>query len=142
VVLSGVGEGDPSQYTSGLFTLGQRPRWTGQNSKVSHQTHAQWFDTSQFDVPDNYTLGNAPRTLPNVRVPGLSNSDLSFFKNNYFGTEDRYNLQLRVEMFNAFNHPRFGGPDTNVRDGNFGTISEGNVISAPRQIQLAVKFNF
>jgi hypothetical protein len=83
VVLAGVG--DPS----GLFTLGQRPDWNGQNPKPSHQTHQEWFDTSVFSKPAQFTLSNGFRTMPNVRVPGLSNSDLSFFKNNYFGSDDR-----------------------------------------------------
>jgi hypothetical protein len=137
VVLASVG--DPSN----LGTLGMRPDWNGQNSKPSNQTLTEWFDGSVFKKPDNFTLSNGPRTIPNVRVPGLSNSDLSFFKNNYFGADDKYDLQFRIEMFNAFNHPRYGGPDANINDGvKFGTIDAGNIISQPRQIQLAVKFNF
>jgi hypothetical protein len=99
-----------------------------------------------------FTLGTAPRTIPNVRTPGLSNSDLSFSKNNYFGSDNRFNAQFRMDMFNAFNHPRFGAPDANVNDcsardasntcidGNFGKIT--SVRNSSRQIQLAVKFIF
>jgi hypothetical protein len=120
-----------------------RPDWNGKSAKVSHPTIGKWFDGSVFSKPDDFTLSNGPRTIPNVRVPGVSNSDLSFFKNNYFGFEDKYNLQFRVEMFNAFNHPRYGGPDANVNDGSsFGVIQATNIISTQRQIQLAVKFNF
>jgi hypothetical protein len=137
VVLASVG--DPSF----LGTLGMRPDWNGKSAKVSHPTIGKWFDGSVFSKPDDFTLSNGPRTIPNVRVPGVSNSDLSFFKNNYFGFEDKYNLQFRVEMFNAFNHPRYGGPDANVNDGSsFGVIQATNIISTQRQIQLAVKFNF
>jgi hypothetical protein len=137
VVLASVG--DPSN----LGTLGMRPDWNGQSAKPSSQKLSNWFNASVFSKPAQFTLSNGPRTIPNVRVPGLSNSDLSFFKNNYFGTDDKYDLQFRVEMFNAFNHPRYGGPDANINDGaSFGVIQPGNIISAPRQIQLAVKFNF
>jgi hypothetical protein len=135
VVLSGVG--DPT----GLFTLGQRPLWNGKSAKLSNPTLAKWFDTSVYSTLPNFTIGNAPRTIPNVRVPGLSNSDLSLFKNNYFGADNRYNVQFRMEMFNAFNHPRFGGPDANVNDGgNFGKIT--STVNSARQIQMALKFNF
>jgi hypothetical protein len=150
VVVAGVG--DPTGIFAGI-DQGQRPLWNGKSAKLSHPTHDQWFDTSVFSKLPNFTIGNAPRTIPNVRVPGLSNSDLSFFKNNYFGPEDRFNAQFRVEMFNAFNHARWGAPDVNVNDcstrdpatngctdGNFGKIT--SVRSTARQIQLAVKFIF
>jgi hypothetical protein len=69
-------------------------------------------------------------------------ADLSFFKNNYIGSEQRYNIQLRCEMFNALNHPLFAAPDVNVADGNFGKITSTVGGQAIRQIQLAVKFIF
>jgi Carboxypeptidase regulatory-like domain/TonB dependent receptor len=140
VVLSSVGD------QTDLYTLGQRPAWTGASAKLSKPTKAEWFNTSVFSVPATWTngnppqIGNAPRTIPNVRVPGVSNSDLSFFKNNYFGSEDKYNLQFRLEMFNAFNHPQLNGPDANVNNGTFGKIT--GFANSARQIQLALKFNF
>jgi hypothetical protein len=135
VVLAGVG--DPTD----LFTGGQRPLWNGQSAKLSNPTHDKWFDTSVFSQLPPLTIGNAPRTIPNVRVPGVSNSDLSFFKNNQFGSDGRFNAQFRVEMFNAFNHAQFNGPDANVNDGaNFGKIT--SVANSARQIQLALKFMF
>ena len=60
--------------------------------------------------------------LPNVRVPGYVDADLSALKNNYIGANQRFNLQLRLEAFNAFNHPVFSGPDAGVNDGTFGQI--------------------
>lgn len=43
-------------------------------------------------------------------------------------------------MFNAFNHPRWDKPDSNVNDSTFGKIT--SVRNSSRQIQLAVKFIF
>jgi hypothetical protein len=83
----------------------------GKSAKLSNPTHDKWFDTSVFSQLPPLTIGNAPRTIPNVRVPGVSNSDLSFFKNNQFGSDGRFNAQFRVEMFNAFNHAQFNGPE-------------------------------
>jgi hypothetical protein len=53
------------------------------------------------------------------------------------------NMQFRVEMFNAFNHPWFGTPDVNPGDGTkFGTITSMAGDYSPRNIQLAAKFIF
>jgi hypothetical protein len=125
-----------------IFTFAQRPDWTGADPRTSGQTLNHWFNTSVYSQPAEFTIGSAPRTIANVRNPGVSDCDLSFFKNNYFGAENRYNLQFRVEMFNAFNHPQFGAPDAGVNDGNFGVISSMGTNYNPRNIQLALKFNF
>jgi hypothetical protein len=63
---------------------------------------------------------------------------MSLFKNNYIGANDRYNVQFRVEAFNALNHPVFSGPDATQSDANFGVITAQS--NTPRFIQLAVKF--
>jgi hypothetical protein len=63
--------------------------------------------------------------------------DLSLFKNNYIG--ERYNVQFRVEMFNALNSPQFLAPENNIRSSSFGAI---NGARGARQIQLATKFIF
>ena len=125
-----------------IFTFAQRPDWTGQDPKLGNQSRNEWFNTSVYSQPAIFTIGNAPRTIADVRNPGVSDCDLSFFKNNYFGSDRRFNLQFRVEMFNAFNHPGFGAPDAGVNDGNFGVISSMGSFYNPRNIQLALKFNF
>jgi hypothetical protein len=52
-------------------------------------------------------------------------------------TRDRVGLQLRAEMFNAWNHTQFEPPDGNAGDGaNFGRISAART---PRLIQVALK---
>jgi hypothetical protein len=125
-----------------IFTFNQRPDWTGQNPSIGDKTLAHWFNTAVFSQPAPFTIGNGPRTLSSVYNPGVNNWNISFFKNNYFGSEDRYNLQFRVEMFNAFNHPQFGAPDANVNDGTFGSINSMGSFYSPRNIQLALKFLF
>jgi hypothetical protein len=49
-------------------------------------------------------------------------------------------LELRLEAENAFNHPVFGTPDTNVGDPNYGVINYTAI--GPRQVQLALKLAF
>jgi hypothetical protein len=126
---------------TGIFTLGQTPDNTGQSPKLSNPTINEWFNTSAFYQPPPFTFGDTSRTLGNVRNPGIADADLSLFKNNYFGKESRYNLQFRIEAFNALNHTQFGPPNTNIQAGSsFGTITSSGV--SARQLQLAVKFNF
>jgi hypothetical protein len=124
-----------------LFTQNQRPDNNGHSAALSNPTIAEWFNTSVFYQPPPFTIGNTSRTLPDVRNPGEANADLSLFKNNYFGKENRYDLQFRIEAFNALNHPNFGGPNTSLQAGSaFGTITSLAIPS--RVVQLAAKFNF
>jgi hypothetical protein len=125
-----------------LFALAQRPDNNGKSAVYSNQSLNEWFNTSVFSQPTPFTFGTTSRTLPDVRNPGIVNTDISFFKNNYFGGEQRCNVQFRAEMFNALNHPLFGGPDTNLADANFGKVTGTIGGQAIRQIQLAVKFLF
>jgi hypothetical protein len=60
-----------------------------------------------------------------------------------FHFDDRRYLTLRIEAFNAFNHPNFalGATSGNIADpGNFGRIL--NTFSSPRIVELAVKFSY
>ena len=124
---------------TGLFTLGQRPTEAPGDANLSHPTINKWFNTSLFSQPAAFTFGNAPRALPNARNPGTTNADISAIKNNYIGDSRRYSVQLRAELFNAFNHPQFSAPDTGVNDGNFGKITSAN---SSREAQLVIKFIF
>jgi hypothetical protein len=77
--------------------------------------------------------------MPDLRMDGEKNFDLSLFKNNYFN-EGKWNVQFRAEFFNAFNRVRFAGPNGTVDNSAFGTVNgQGN---GPRQIQLALKLIF
>lgn len=129
---------------TGLFTNTQRTNNNGKSAHISgghtNQRINEWFDTSVFSQPASFTLGNTGRTLPDTRNPGVDNVDLSFFKNNYFGPEGRFNVQYRLEMFNSLNAVQFAAPDAGLNDGNFGQIS--STAHAARQIQMALKFYF
>lgn len=129
--------GDPTN----LFTLGQRPFQSNPNAKLSNSNRNEYFNTALFSNPAQFTFGNASRTLANVRTPQLVEADLSAIKNNFFGADNRYNIELRLEGFNAFNHVQLAAPDTAVNDGsNFGRIT--GTASGQRQVQLAAKFRF
>ena len=134
IVLGGVND------NTGLLGGGQRPTQVLRSGRIANANNNEWFNTAAFVQPAPFTIGNAPRVLPDVRNPGFTNADLSVFKNTYVGANERYNIQLRLEAFNAFNHPYFAGPDTGVNDGNFGKIT--STAGDPRDVQLAAKFIF
>ncbi len=113
----------------------------------------QWFNTAAF-APAFFSYGSAGRGI--VRGPGIDNWDMAVFKN--FRFSETTNLQLRVEMFNVFNHPQYLNPGTAAR---FSTVAGAAATSFPatytqteptfgvitgtrdpRNIQLGVKFNF
>jgi hypothetical protein len=76
-----------------------------------------------------------------VRGPDQRNVDLGIMKKTKIGwPAEAANLEIRVELFNAFNTPQFAGPDSNFSDPTFGVISSTSV--SPRVLQLALKFNF
>jgi hypothetical protein len=92
-------------------------------------------------VPPEYTVGTAPRMLPNVRVPGTNTAALSLFKEiSLSKIREGTRLEFRAETFNAFNHPQFCGPDTTVNTDNFGQVT--SQCNSPREVQLALKFYF
>jgi len=91
-----------------------------------------------FPSPTNLR-GNLGRNA--VIGPGLSNLDISLFKNNRIRRiSENFNVQFRAEFFNALNHPQFANPDANFTSPTFGVISATAV--NPRVVQLALKLEF
>lgn len=95
-----------------------------------------WLNQAAFVNPPIYTYGTEGRN--DLRMDWPRNFDLSVFRTFRF-TESK-NLEFRCELFNAFNTPRFGQPDSTVGDQYFGQVS--TQANSPRIIQLALKFYF
>ena len=118
---------------------GQRPNLVGAPKKAAHDIVDQYFaDTTVFQRTPDFTLGNAPRAYGGLRSPWTFTTDLSVAKQ--FAIREAMNIEFRIEAQNAFNHPVFGTPNTSVDDPSFGQISYTSV--GPREVQLAIKFNF
>jgi hypothetical protein len=127
--------------TANIFNLLTRPNNNGKSAKLDGPVHERlnrYFDTNVFSQPLPYTFGNVSPRLPDVRNDGVRNFDLSLFKDFVF--TEQWRLQLRGEALNAFNTPRFGGPNTSVTSSTFGAIT--SQANAPRQIQLGLKLLF
>ncbi|WP_114207726.1 hypothetical protein [Acidisarcina polymorpha] len=87
---------------------------------------------------------NAPGTFGNTGrnpfiSPTVNSTDAAMMKNWTFN--ERYGIQFRWEMFNAFNHPSFGTPNTDPTSATFGQITSTGVIP-PRVMQAALKLKF
>ena len=116
----------------------QRPSMGPVSPKLTSPSHNAWFNTNGFVAPPNFTVGNAPRTMYNINNPSYQDLDLQLAKNT--AITERMKVQLRLEMFNAFNHPVLGTPDTNLSDGTFGVINSYS--NNARRLQVAAKVTF
>ena len=58
-----------------------------------------------------------------LRGPGYNNWDISIFKKFKWAKEESRYLQLRLEMFNAFNHTQWGGVNVNAVFNTAGQIT-------------------
>ncbi|MBZ5561444.1 MAG: TonB-dependent receptor [Acidobacteriia bacterium] len=129
----------PDTYSGGS------PNQTG---KLLINPSQNWFSMGYFanandvlSVPPNWTIGNASRMQPNVRLPGTQNAALSLFKEiSLAKMREGSRLEFRVESFNALNHPQFGKIATTFNQGGFGNVQ--SQVNTPREVQLALKLYF
>jgi Carboxypeptidase regulatory-like domain/TonB-dependent Receptor Plug Domain len=109
----------------------------------------RYLNPAAFSLPEPGQFGSLGRG--SIRAPGFNNIDFSLAKN--WRMKERYNLQFRAEMFNAFNHANFGGLDGNLSLQNLATdvnfrqstnASFGRLSNTrgPREIQFGFKFTF
>jgi len=112
-----------------------------------------YLNPAAFALPAAGRFGNLGRGA--IRAPGSQNIDFSVAKNWRMG--ERYGLQFRAEMFNAFNRPNllFNSAGTNFNlafqnnaaDPNFGRPTNPNFgrldqSRGPREMQFGLKFTF
>jgi hypothetical protein len=96
----------------------------------------RFFNPAAFTAPPPLTLGNSG--VMNVRGPGLHSLDGGILK--LIRIHERHMLQLRIEMFNLYNHPSWGAPNASLGTAAFNTISSQSV--PPRQLQFGLKYLF
>lgn len=113
---------DPQGFHGGKFVYGQSLR----------------FNPAAFSVAPNFTFGNAPRTLGNVRTFANLDENLNVSKHIPMYTE-KVNTIFRVDFFNAFNRHQFTGFNTTVGNPGFGQASS---TTAGRSIQGELRVSF
>jgi hypothetical protein len=135
----GISGGDGNNNSLSL-QYGDRADLTGQPYEVHQGGKTQWlthyFNPAAFTINAPGTFGTSGRNI--LQGPGINTADAAIIKNWQF---ERYGLQFRWEMFNAFNHASFGLPNSDPSSGNFGQITAIGPI-APRVMQGALKVSF
>jgi hypothetical protein len=103
----------------------------------------QAINPTVFAAPAVGTLGDPSKTL--IRGPGIEDWDVSLVKG--FPIRERVQVQLRLEMYNAFNHTQFSalnqtalfnaaGAQTNAQLGQYTAARD------PRIMQWALRLRF
>jgi hypothetical protein len=117
------------------------------NLPRSQRTFERQFKTECVAPPtDQYRLGTA--TNDEYLGPGYMNWDISVFKSVPMGGSRR--LQLRVELYNAFDTDQWTGVNTNATfDYTTGALTNANTFgrlngntNSARRIQLGARFTF
>ena len=115
---------NPNGFTGGKFVFGQSVK----------------LNPAAFTPAPNFTFGNAPRTLGNVRTFANINEDLNFSKLIPLYTE-KANAMFRMEFFNAFNRHQFTGFNTTASNGMAG-FGEASSTTGGRAIQAQLRITF
>ncbi len=139
----------PNKSTT-VAQLAAYPAWTG----VAGLPGASYVPTAADikaglgnGIYNDFTTrySNNDTTYGNVRNPAFLDLDLGLRKNFAIGGERRF--ELRIDAFNAPNHPIFSGPSTSVSSTYFGVLG-GTIASSltqsntPRVIQLGGKLYY
>jgi hypothetical protein len=114
------------------------PSWPDRigSGKLDDPTVDRWFNTADFVAPPANTYGNAGRGI--LYGPGHVNFDASLSKR--FASGAGSDIEVRWDVFNVFNHPGFGFPNSAIGNPTAGRIT--STIVDNRSMQFALKFNF
>jgi hypothetical protein len=118
----------------------QRPDATGVSAGTTGSLEQRlngYINPAAFTEAPALTFGNAARTIA-LRGPGQANWDMSLFKN--FKFAEKYNVQFRTALMNAFNTPLFNSPGTTYGSSSFGVISSQANFS--RMVELGLRLFF
>ena len=101
-------------------------------------TEQPYLNKDCLDDPTDNIPGNAPRHFSSLRGPGIRNLDASLSKE--FSIREDMKLQIRAEMFNVTNTPRFAFPNAAWGAEAFGKVESttGNF----RKMQFGARFQF
>jgi Carboxypeptidase regulatory-like domain/TonB-dependent Receptor Plug Domain len=123
--------------TTNAFPAGPlRPNLVGDPELPSDErTLTQWFNTSAFVNPANFTFGDSPRSV--LRGPGIVTTDLTLEKTIPLAGQVRFDL--RVEAYNLLNRANFNIPGFTLGAADFGAISSAR---PARTVQLGARLSF
>ena len=155
--LTGIGNAERNRRITGSEDIAPRVVFTcNPNLPRGKRTILAFIDTSCVAPAPKGSIGG-DSGINSVRGPGIHQWDMSLFKKFQYGENAQRYIQLRLEMYNAFNHTQWGmfnstaqfnattGQLVNAasptnRDG-FGALTTARA-NSQRIIQLAGKFYF
>jgi len=114
----------------------------GADPEVEEQSPQQWFNPAAFAQPDDFTLGDASRTHPNLRGPSDQFHHLSLTKRIELSADT--SLEFVTEAFNFPNHANLNDPDTRVGPDSSPNLNAGKIIGSTggRVMQLGLRILF
>ncbi len=131
----------PDQIGSGTVDNPSIDQWFDTRFCRYDASNPNWRDPSQcsFAEPQDKTAtyGNAKKG--SLRGPGQTTLDLALIKVTKFG---RVEHELRIEAFNALNHPTFNNPNTQLGSSTAGVINSLLPLTPMRQVQISMKLKF
>ena len=112
-----------------------RPNQVGDPS-VPNRSPNGWFNPGAYEIPADYTFGNAGRN--SLVGPDFFNVDLYLAKR--FALDQDFGLEFRIEVFNVANRANFAQPDPFIDSDSGGTIT--GLASPMREIQWGFRLYF
>jgi hypothetical protein len=86
-------------------------------------------------------FGNAAPTYSSLRAQPFFTEDFNILKRVHMS--ETTSIEVRADLFNAFNRGRFGLPGLDFDNGfTFGVSSRNADFNQPRHIQLGIRFLF
>ncbi|MGH9755929.1 MAG: hypothetical protein ACREA2_24370, partial [Blastocatellia bacterium] len=114
----------------------------GVDPEAEEQSPHRWFNPAAFAQPDDFTLGDAPRTHPNLRGPGDQFHHLSLTKRIELSPDT--SMEFGAEAFNFLNHANLNDPDTRIGPDSSPNLNAGKIIGSTggRVMQLGLRVLF
>ncbi len=110
---------------------------TGRVSTSVNQ-NARWFDAAAFANPGPGRYGTAPRTIGSARYRFRKNVDFALSRDFRLGSHQ--SAQIRVEILNVTNTPKFGGAANAIDLSSFGRVTDQ--LGFSRIWQLSFRYSF
>jgi outer membrane receptor protein involved in Fe transport len=105
---------------------------------ISNKTKGEWFNTSAWAIPAQYTYGDGGRNTQQYQR--WINLDLSVIRS--FPIKEQFHFEFRAESFNLANHPIFGQPGNDLNSpSTFGSV-QTNQANTNRILQMSGKLVF
>jgi hypothetical protein len=163
--VQGVGATIVNREITGSEGWAPRPVLTcNPNLSPGDRSIVGFINTSCFQPASKGSMGMDSVVRP-FRGPGLNNWDLNLYKKIPVGSNEQRYFQIRIEMYNVWNHVQWSGfnntptfdstgkitnlasADPKVGGGRFGfgalnAVRATGVFGGPRQLQLGAKFYF